>query len=253
MKIASWNVNSIKVRLPQVLKWLKSADADVLAIQETKTLDENFPKQEIESAGYKVVFSGQKTYNGVAIISKYPASDIVTELGNFADPQRRVMFATIDKVRIMNVYVPNGSEIGSDKYKYKLKWLQYLTTDLKQNLAQYENVILLGDFNIAPADIDVYDPEVWHDRILCSEPERAELSQIMACGMTDTFREFAQEPKSFSWWDYRQAAFRRNMGLRIDLVLASKNLGLISSSIDKKPRGWERPSDHTPVLAEFKI
>jgi len=255
MKIATWNVNSIKVRLPQVLKWLASSKTDILALQETKTLDENFPRQEIEAAGFQVIYSGQKTYNGVAIISRYAASDLVTELSGLNDPQKRVLFATLNGVRIMNVYVPNGSEVGSDIYAYKLNWFKYLTADLQANLEKYQKVVLLGDFNVAPADEDVYDPESWQDRILCSEPERAAVKEIFDSGMIDAFREFKQEENSFSWWDYRQAAFRRNMGLRIDLILASKNLGpdLSSCIIDKEPRSWERPSDHTPVVAEFNI
>ncbi len=253
MKIASWNVNSIKVRLPHILSWLETSGTDVLAIQETKSQDENFPKNEIEDAGFKVVFSGQKTYNGVAIISKDTASDIVRDLSNLNDPQRRVLFATIGGVRIMNVYIPNGSEVGSDKYDYKLKWLDHLQKDLEANLKQYENLVLLGDFNIAPEDIDTYDPDIWRDRILCSKPERKAFQKMLGAGMTDTFRKFAPKDKSFSWWDYRQAAFRRNLGLRIDFVLASKNLSnnLSSCIIDKTPRAWERPSDHTPVLAKF--
>jgi exodeoxyribonuclease-3 len=238
-----------------VLTWLKTSDADVLAIQETKSQDVNFPLAEIEDAGFHAVFSGQKTYNGVTIISKDKACDVVTDLTGLDDPQRRVMFATINGVRVMNVYIPNGSEIGSDKYDYKLNWLEHLQKDLEANLKQYENVVLLGDFNIAPEDIDTYDPEVWKDRILCSPPERDAFKNMLDSGMVDTFRQLTPKEQVFSWWDYRQAAFRRNLGLRIDFVLASNPLAekLESCIIDKEPRKWERPSDHTPVMAEFKL
>jgi exodeoxyribonuclease-3 len=253
MKIASWNVNSLKVRLPQVLDWLASAQPDVLALQETKTVDENFPREEIEAAGYQVIFSGQKTYNGVAILSKQAASDVVTDLPGFEDPQRRVLFATVGDVRVMDVYVPNGSEVGSDKYAYKLNWLEYLQQALEAELRTHKKVVLLGDFNIAPDDRDVHDPEGWKEKILCSTPEREALQQLLSAGLCDSFRRFEQEDASFSWWDYRAAGFRRNLGLRIDLILASHALceTCSASEIDKVPRGWERPSDHAPVIATF--
>lgn len=255
MKIASWNVNSIKVRLPHILTWLKTSGTEVLAIQETKSQDENFPIDEIKSAGFNVVFSGQKTYNGVAIICKDTPTNIVTDLTNLNDPQRRVLFATINGVRIMNVYIPNGSEVGSDKYDYKLNWLAHLQKDLEANLKQYKKVVLLGDFNIAPEDIDIHDPDAWRDKILCSPPERKAFQAMLDVGMVDTFRYFTPDEQKFSWWDYRQAAFRRNLGLRIDFVLASNALNqkLHTCLIDKTPRTWDRPSDHTPVLAEFKL
>ena len=253
MKIATWNVNSLKVRLPHVLDWLATSQADILCLQETKTIDENFPVDDIEAAGYHVVFSGQKTYNGVAIISKEAAGDIVTDVSGLDDPQRRILGATIAGTRILNLYVVNGQEVGSDKYAHKLHWLDRVTAHISEQLQQHERFVVLGDFNIAPADRDVYDPEAWHERILCSTPEREALQKILDLGLADTFRLFDQEEKSYSWWDYRAAGFRRNRGLRIDLVLASKVLAdsCRACTIDKEPRRLERPSDHTPVMAEF--
>ncbi len=253
MKIASWNVNSLKVRLPQVLDWLDASQADILCLQETKTTDENFPASEIEAAGYHVVFSGQKTYNGVAIISRQAATDVVTDVPGLDDPQRRILGATINGVRVLDLYVVNGQEVGSEKYAHKLHWLDKVTDYISEQLQQHERFVVLGDFNIAPDDRDVYDPEAWHERILCSTPEREALQKILALGLTDTFRLFDQEEASYSWWDYRAAGFRRNRGLRIDLVLASKALAdnCRASGIDKEPRRLERPSDHTPVMAEF--
>lgn len=253
MKIASWNVNSLNVRLPQVLQWLESAQPDVLALQETKLTDDKFPALDIEAAGYHVVFAGQKTYNGVALLSKKPIDEVIRDIPGLDDPQRRILGATIDGVRVLNLYVVNGQEVGSDKYDYKLEWLNklhdYIQRDLKAN-AEY---VVLGDFNIAPADADVYDPEAWRERILCSTREREALQRIINLGFRDSFRLFEQEEKAFSWWDYRLNAFRRNMGLRIDLILASDAMAsrCRSSLIDKTPRAWERPSDHAPVIADF--
>ena len=253
MKIASWNVNSLKVRLPQVLDWLATADADVLCLQETKLTDENFPADEIKAAGYHVIYSGQKTYNGVAIISKQEAGDIITDVPGLEDPQRRIIGATISGIRILNLYVVNGQEVGSEKFAYKLEWLARIADFIEGQLQQHELFITLGDFNIAPEDRDVHDPDAWRERILCSTPERNALQHILDLGLEDTFRLFEQEEKSFSWWDYRAAAFRRNMGLRIDLILASKSLSrkCTACCIDKEPRQLERPSDHTPVYAVF--
>ena len=253
MKIATWNVNSLKVRLPHVLDWLATSQADILCLQEPQTIDENFPVDEIQAAGYKVVFSGQKTYNGVAIISKEEAVDMVTDVAGLEDPQRRILGATIAGIRILNLYVVNGQEVGSDKYAHKLHWLDRVTTHISEQLQQYERFVVLGDFNIAPDDRDVYDPEAWRERILCSTPEREALQKILDLGLADTFRLFDQEEQSYSWWDYRAAGFRRNRGLRIDLVLASKALAdtCHACTIDKEPRRLERPSDHTPVIAEF--
>ena len=253
MKIASWNVNSLKVRLPQVLDWLAASQADILCLQETKTTDENFPADELEAAGYHVVFSGQKTYNGVAIISKQPASDIIIDVAELDDPQRRILGATIDGVRVLNLYVVNGQEVGSEKYAHKLHWLEKVTAHMAEQLQRHERFVVVGDFNIAPDDRDVYDPEAWHERILCSTPERDALQKILDLGLTDTFRLFEQEEKSYSWWDYRAAGFRRNRGLRIDLILANQALAenCRACAIDKEPRRLERPSDHTPVIADF--
>ncbi|MCW8957892.1 MAG: exodeoxyribonuclease III [Gammaproteobacteria bacterium] len=253
MKIASWNVNSLNVRLPQVLQWLASVQPDVLALQETKLSDEKFPVSEIEAAGYHVAYSGQKTYNGVALLAKKPISDVITDVPGLVDPQRRILGATIDGVRVLNLYVVNGQEVGSEKFNYKLDWLQRVRDFVAQDMQQHGAYLILGDFNIAPQDDDVYNPEAWRERILCSTPEREALQQILDLGFRDTFRLFEQEPGLFSWWDYRMNAFPRNRGLRIDLILASETMAARcrSSVIDQQPRGWERPSDHTPVVAEF--
>ena len=255
MKIATWNVNSLKVRLPHVLDWLESEQPDVLCLQETKLTDENFPADDIRSAGYEVVYSGQKTYNGVATISRAAASEVITDVPGLDDPQRRILGTTIDGVRVLNLYVVNGQEVGSEKFEHKLHWLSKVTDYIGTQLRDHERFIVLGDFNIAPADEDVHDPEAWHERILCSTPEREALGRMLGLGLQDTFRLFPQEEKSFSWWDYRAAAFRRNMGLRIDLILASQSLAenCTACHIDKAPRRLERPSDHTPVVAEFSL
>ena len=251
MKIATWNVNSLKVRLPHVLDWLATSQADILCLQETKTIDENFPVDEIEAAGYHVVYSGQKTYNGVAIISKQSATDTITDIAGLDDPQRRILGG----VRVLDLYVVNGQEVGSEKYAHKLHWLEQVTTHISEQLQQHERFVVVGDFNIAPEDRDVYDPEAWHERILCSTPEREALQKIIDLGLTDTFRLFDQPEKSYSWWDYRAAGFRRNRGLRIDLILASQSLSdnCTACLIDKEPRKLERPSDHTPVVADFTL
>lgn len=259
MKIASWNVNSLKVRLPQVLTWMSDAQPDVLALQETKLRDEDFPLAAFTEIGFSAVFSGQPAYNGVATLFREPPSDIATSLGGLADEQRRLVAATIETnagpVRVLNVYVPNGQSVESEKYRYKLAWLAALGSELEHELARNERCIVLGDFNIAPEDRDVHDPALWEGRVLCSEPERRALAELMALGFNDTFRLFEQADKSFSWWDYRAGAFRRNQGLRIDLILASERLGARCTAchIDNEPRRWERPSDHTPVVAEFDL
>ena len=253
MKIATWNVNSLRVRLPQVLQWLAAAQPDILAVQETKTVDAQFPVEELAAAGYSAVFAGQKTYNGVAILSKTPATDVVTDIPNFDDPQRRILAATVDGVRVVNLYVVNGAEVGSDKYAYKLDWLANVTAWLQQQAAAYPQLVVLGDFNIAPEDRDVHDPAAWAGQVLCSDAERAALQAIQSLDLQDTFRLFTQADKSFSWWDYRAGGFRRNHGLRIDLILASQALAERCQAcvIDREPRTWEKPSDHTPVIAEF--
>jgi exodeoxyribonuclease-3 len=255
MKIATWNVNSLKVRLPQVLDWMDREKPDVLALQETKTADENFPLEEVQASGYQACFSGQKTYNGVAVLSRAPASDPVTDIPALDDPQRRILAVSIGGVRIINLYVVNGQEVGSDKFRYKLHWLEQVNAYLRTQLAEHQYLVTLGDFNIAPEDRDVHDPKLWRERILCSTPEREALKAMLDTGLVDVFRCFEQPEKSFSWWDYRAAAFRRNRGLRIDLILASGALAeqCTSSAIDTGPRRHERPSDHAPVLAEFSI
>jgi len=254
-KIASWNVNSLKVRLPHVLQWLESESPDVLAIQETKTTDENFPEAAIKEAGYHVSFIGQKTYNGVTTICKLPIETIATALPDYDDVQKRVLAVKTQGVTVLNLYVPNGSEVGSEKFHYKLEWFSKLQPFIKQLQAENERLIILGDFNIAPEDRDVHAPEEWEGCNLVSEPERDELNKIFASGFSDCFRSFDQPEKSFSWWDYRAAGFRRNRGLRIDLILASDSLAkrCRASYIDKEPRKLERPSDHTPVVAEFEL
>ena len=253
MKIATWNVNSMNVRLPHVVEWLQAHDPDVLVLQEIKQLTEKFPTDALQEIGYRSIASGQKTYNGVAVISKNPATDPVTDFPDFDDPQRRVLATTIDDVRVVDLYVPNGSEVGSEKYAYKLDWLASLHRFLEAEMKKCENVVVLGDFNIAPADADVYDPEKWGEDILCSPPEREALRKLLDLGLTDVFRNFEQAESTFSWWDYRAAGFRRNAGLRIDLILTSDAMTqrCTASYVDKEPRGWERPSDHAPVVAEF--
>jgi len=256
MKIASWNVNSLKVRLPHVLLWLEKTQPDVLVLQETKTIDENFPAEEIMAAGYQVVYSGQKTYNGVAILCKeqYLIEDVVTDLPSLEDPQRRILVATINGVRILNLYVVNGAEVGSEKFDYKLNWLEKVTDWVTEQSQQYKKMVILGDFNIAPDDRDVHNPKSWHERILCSTPERNALKKLLNIGFTDSFRLFEQEEKTYSWWDYRSGGFDKNMGLRIDLILVSQLLTeqCIASYIDPEPRAWERPSDHAPVICEIR-
>ena len=254
MKIATWNVNSLKARLEHVLTWLQDKQPDVLCLQELKMTNENFPLAAINDAGYQVVFSGQKTYNGVAILSRNTLTDIVLDLPNYDDPQRRVLAGTLNDIRIINLYVPNGSSVDSDKYIYKLAWLEKLHDYLQRQLEQYKNLVVLGDFNIAPKNRDVYDPVAWEGQVLVSQPERAALQKLMDLGLVDTFRLFHQD-QQYSWWDYRQAAFRRNMGLRIDHILASTPFATqcIAAEIDKIPRKWERPSDHAPVMAEFNL
>ena len=251
MKIATWNVNSLKVRLAQVQDWLAESQTDVLCLQETKTEDANFPLAELQQAGYQVVFSGQKTYNGVAIISKSALGDVQYGLPNFDDAQKRVIAATVDGVRVVCVYIPNGESVDSDKYQYKLAWLAALQAWLKQEMLRYPKLVLLGDYNIAPEDRDVHDPVAWAGKVLCSEPERAALKGLQQSGLRDAFRLFEQPEKMYSWWDYRMMGFRRNHGLRIDHILLSPAVACTACNIDKAPRKLERPSDHAPVWAEI--
>lgn len=255
MKIATWNVNSLNVRLAHVLEWLGATNPDVLVLQEIKQVTDAFNADAFRELGYESVASGQKTYNGVAIISHSPMADIITDFPGFEDPQRRILAATIDGVRVVNLYVPNGNSVGSDKYDYKLGWLEALQGFLEHELKSNEKLVVLGDFNIAPDDRDVHNPQKWGDGILCSPAERAALQSLTELGLTDVFRQFEQPENTFSWWDYRAAGFRRNAGLRIDLILASAALAdkSIASYVDREPRSWERPSDHAPVVAEFSI
>ena len=254
MKIATWNVNSMKVRLPHVMEWLDAHSPDVLVLQEIKQVTEAFPAEDLASLGYEAIANGQKTYNGVAVVSKKTPVEPVLEFPSFDDPQRRVLASTVGGVRVINLYVPNGSEVGSDKYDYKLRWLATLRDFLEEELTRHADLVVLGDFNIAPADEDVYDPEKWGEGILCSPREREALRNVLDLGLTDVFRKFEQPDKTYSWWDYRAAGFRRNAGLRIDLILSSPSMTerCIASYVDKEPRAWERPSDHAPVVAEFQ-
>ena len=251
--VASWNINSLKVRLPQLVDWLGGTAVDVLGLQETKLTDDVFPQGELEALGYHVLRAGQKTYNGVALLSRQPITDVKTDLDGFDDPQRRVAIGTSGGVRYLNLYVPNGQAVGSEKYEYKLRWLDALHRTLEAELARHSQVVVMGDFNIAPDDRDVHDPAAWAGQILCSAAERAALQRVLDLGFADSFRLFEQAPQTFSWWDYRQGGFRRNLGLRIDLILASSALraSCAASTVDVAPRRAERPSDHAPVLASF--
>lgn len=253
MLVASWNVNSLRVRLNQLLTWLEKHQPDVVGLQETKVTDEAFPAEPLRQAGYHVANNGQKTYNGVALLSRQPMADLVTEVGDLDDPQRRLIAATVGGVRIFNVYVPNGQSVGSDKFGYKLDWLEALRCQLAEQLKHHDRLLVMGDFNIAPDDRDVHDPASWEGNVLVSPEERDALSAILALGLTDSFRLFDQPERCYSWWDYRFANFRRNRGLRIDLVLASQRMSsdCTASGIDSTPRSWERPSDHAPVTALF--
>jgi exodeoxyribonuclease-3 len=251
MKIATWNVNSLKVRLPHLLEWLASNPVEAICLQETKSEDKNFPLSELEAAGYHAVYSGQKTYNGVAILSRKPVTEVQCGIPGFDDEQKRVIAATLDGVRLVCAYIPNGQEVGSDKYEYKLKWLKALTAWLKDELVKYPKLALLGDYNIAPEDRDCYDPVAWQGNVLVSEPERDAFKALLALGLRDAFREHEQGEKFYSWWDYRMMAFRRNMGLRIDHILVSPALQCSACIIDKAPRKLERPSDHTIVVADI--
>jgi exodeoxyribonuclease-3 len=252
---ATWNVNSLRVRMPQLLEWHAANPIDVLALQETKLPDADFPSAELAARGWTVAFAGQKTYNGVAILARSPLADVVADLPGIDDPQRRLLAATIGGVRLINVYVPNGQSVGSEKYAYKLAWLAAFEAYLRGEIARHPNVLVMGDFNIAPEDRDVHDPAAWEGSVLVSEPERAALGRLTALGVLDVFRRFEQPPASYSWWDYRQGAYRRNNGLRIDLILATGALAAQCRlcRIDREPRTWERPSDHAPCTAVFDI
>ncbi|MDR2364631.1 MAG: exodeoxyribonuclease III [Zoogloeaceae bacterium] len=254
MKIAAWNVNSLKVRLAHLLAWLEESGADVVCLQETKLEDANFPHAELAAVGFQSVCGGQKTYNGVALVSRYPLEDV--QIGNprFPDAQKRLIAATINGIRVISAYFPNGQAVGSDKYAYKLAWIAALNTWLREDLATRRELALCGDFNIAPEDRDVHDPVAWAGQILCSDPERAAFRALLALGLQDAFRLFPQAEKSFSWWDYRMASFQKNRGLRIDHILLSSPLAnrAAAARIDASPRKWERPSDHAPVWVTLK-
>lgn len=254
MKIASWNVNSLNVRMPHLTDWLKLRQPDVVALQETKLEDPKFPEDALLELGYRSVFCGQKTYNGVAILSRVPISATCIGIPGFEDEQKRVIAATVGDLRIVDLYVVNGQAVGSEKYAYKLRWLEAVRAWLQQEIAEHPNLIVLGDFNIAPDDRDVHDPAAWHEQILCSTPERDALGRICGLGLHDSYRLHHTEGGVFSWWDYRAAGFRRNLGLRIDLVLVSEALRARCKAavIDREPRTWERPSDHAPVWVELE-
>ena len=255
MKLATWNVNSLKVRLPQVLEWAGKHRPDVLCLQETKLQNDQFPAVEIRAAGYEPLANGQKTYNGVCIVSLGPPSETMAEIPGLEDPQKRVLAATIGGIRIINAYVPNGESVESAKYQYKLKWLAAFRDWLKAELARHPRLAVLGDFNVAPENRDVYDPKAWEGQVLFSAPERDAFSSLLAAGLKDAFRLFEQPERSFTWWDYRMNAFRRKMGLRIDHILLSAELAKLCTgcTIDVEPRKNERPSDHAPVVVELSL
>ena len=259
MQFASWNVNSLKVRLPHLLEWLARQVPQIVCLQEIKLEDAKFPVEEIQAAGYHCAWSGQKTYNGVAILSRDTLADVAAGMPAFPDEQKRVVAATVgegaDAIRVVCAYVPNGQAVGSEKYEYKLKWLTAFRSWLEEELKRNPRLAVLGDYNIAPADEDVYDPKLWKGQILCSSREREAFRELLALGLKDSFRLFTQREKSFTWWDYRMNGFKRNLGLRIDHILISSELALRcrASSIDIEPRRLERPSDHAPVMAELQL
>ena len=255
MKLATWNVNSLGVRLPQLLEWLAANPVDAIVLQETKLTDDKFPHASIESAGYQAQWFGQKTYNGVALLSRTPASDVVKNIPGLGDEQARVIAGTVAGVRVIGAYFPNGQAPDSDKFQYKLKWLAALREWVREQLASHPKLVLLGDYNIAPEDRDVYDPVAWMDQIHCTPQERAHFQGLIGLGLVDAFRLFEQPLKSWSWWDYRNLAFRKNQGLRIDHILVGEALRAQTSAcvIDKLPRKNERPSDHAPVVVELTL
>jgi exodeoxyribonuclease-3 len=253
VKLATWNVNSLSVRLPHLLAWLGDNPVDVMVLQETKLTDDKFPRAEIEAAGYKTAIHGQKTYNGVALLSRDEASAVVKNIPGFVDEQARVITATVAGLRVVGAYVPNGQAPGTDKFEYKMQWLRGLRDWLREELAEHPRLMLMGDFNIAPEDRDVCDPVAWAGQIHCTDEERAHFRHLLDLGLVDAFRLFEQPPRSWTWWDYRQLAFRRNQGLRIDHILASQAMrpAIKACTIDKAPRKLERPSDHAPVIVEL--
>ena len=255
MKLATWNVNSLKVRLPQVIDWLLINQPEIFCLQETKLTDDNFPVTAVAEAGYQSIFTGQKTYNGVAILSKQPGRDVIAAIPGFPDEQKRIIAATYGDIRVVSVYVPNGDTVGSEKYVYKLRWLPALTQWLQHEHRRYPKLVVMGDFNIAPEDRDVHDPILWSGSVLCSAAERAAFMDLLNIGFSDSFRLFEQPEKSYTWWDYRMMAFRLNRGLRIDHILTSRELTkvCVSCQIDKSLRKLERPSDHAPIMVELSL
>ena len=255
MRLATWNINSLKLRLPRLQDWLAAQQPDILALQETKVQDAEFPRLEIEAAGYRAIYAGQRSYNGVAILSRLPVTDAVTALPSFTDPQMRVLAVTIDGLRLVSFYAPNGQAVGSEKYAYKLQWLSAATEFLRAEYVRHPLIAVVGDFNIAPEDRDVHDAELWRGQIMCSEEERAVFRAWQALGLRDAFRLFEQPDKTFSWWDYRQLSFPKNAGLRIDHILLSPELARLCTAcrIDRQARKGPKPSDHAPVIAELAL
>ncbi len=257
MKIASWNVNSLNVRLPHLQRWLQDFKPDVVGLQETKLEDARFPHEALVADGYDNVFSGQKTYNGVALLAcGHEITEVQRGIPGLDDPQQRAIAATVNGVRIVDLYVVNGEAVGSEKFEYKMRWLTAVREWLGQELARHPQLVVMGDFNIAPSDLDVHDPKRWKEKILCSTPEREALGTLTSLGLHDSLRLLHPETeKQFSWWDYRLAAYQRGWGLRIDLLLVSDALKdkVSAAGIDVEPRTWERPSDHTPVWVELSI
>lgn len=255
MQFATWNVNSLTVRLPQVIAWLEANPVDVLVLQETKMTDDKFPVADFNAAGYQAQWFGQKTYNGVAVLSKVPVDAVVRNIPLHDDDQARVIAATVNDVRVIGAYFPNGQAPDSDKFVYKMKWLNALHDWVQQELTAYPKLVIMGDFNIAPEDRDVYDPIAWAGQIHCTPEERAQFQRLVSLGLVDAFRLFEQPPKSWSWWDYRNLAFRKNQGLRIDHILVSQALQphVAACTIDKIPRKNERPSDHAPVVVSIDV
>jgi exodeoxyribonuclease-3 len=253
-RLATWNVNSLKVRLPHLLDWLAAARPDAVCLQETKTEDANFPRAALETAGYQAVFCGQKAYNGVAILSRTAALEVQHGIPDFVDDPKRVIAATVGDIRVVCLYAPNGQSPASDKYEYKLRWYDALAAWLQKDLEKYPRLAVLGDLNVAPEDRDVHDPKRWAGQIHVSEPERAALRRVIGLGLADAFRLFEQPEREYSWWDYRLLAFQRNWGLRIDHILLSRALAerCTACTIDKAPRRLERPSDHAPVIADLR-
>lgn len=251
MQVATWNVNSLAVRLPQVLDWLSQHQPEVVVLQETKLTDDKFPHAEFAQAGYAAQWFGQKTYNGVALLSKAPAVDVVRNIPGFADEQARVIAGTVGELRVIGAYFPNGQAPGTDKFEYKMQWMRSLRDWVREELAHHPKLVLMGDYNVAPEDRDVYDPIAWAGQIHCTPEEREQFRLLLALGLHDAFRLFEQPEKSWTWWDYRNLAFRKNQGLRIDHILVSEALkaSVTSCTIDKAPRKNERPSDHAPVVA----